>query len=69
MTPIYYKGAQAICLVYDCTSTKTFDALEFWVNEIKERVDVLNACLFVVASKVDLANDEEVSVKVAGKYA
>ena len=55
--------------MYDCTSTKTFDALEFWVNEIKERVDVLNACLFVVASKVDLANDEEVSVKKAGKYA
>ena len=27
LTPIYYKGANAVCLVYDSTSSESFDSL------------------------------------------
>ena len=40
LTHIYYKGANVICLVYDSTSQKSFEALNFWVEEIKQRVDM-----------------------------
>ncbi len=63
LTHIYYKGANVICLVYDSTSHKSFDALSFWVEEIKQRVDTNMVQLYVVASKVDNSNSEEVSVK------
>ncbi len=63
-----------ICLVYDSTSQKSFDALarielfvlssihlrisekfelNFWVEEIKQRVDMDTIQIYVVASKVD----------------
>ncbi len=36
---VYYKGAQAICLVYDITSEKSFQALSFWVDQIKDTLE------------------------------
>jgi GTPase SAR1 family protein len=32
LTPIYYKNAKAICLCYDSTDAKSFEALQFWVG-------------------------------------
>lgn len=32
LAPNYYKGAQGFCLVYDSTSTSTFDALKYWID-------------------------------------
>ena len=52
-------------MVYDSTSHNSFDALNFWVEEIKQRVDMDTIQIYVVASKVDNSNAEEVSV-VAG---
>ena len=36
LTPIYYKGAHAVCLVYDSTSAESFEGLDFWVKELDE---------------------------------
>ena len=36
LTPIYYKSAAAVCLVYDSTSAESFDGLKFWVEELKQ---------------------------------
>ena len=69
LTHIYYKGAHVICLVYDSTSVKSLDALSFWVEEIKQRVDMENVHIFVIASKVDNSNAEEVSVISGSNYA
>lgn len=35
LTPIYYKGASAVCLVYDSTSRESFDNLSYWVEELQ----------------------------------
>jgi len=58
-----------ICLVYDSTSQKSFDALNFWVEEIKQRVDMDAVQIYVVASKVDNSNAEEVSVVAGNNFA
>ena len=36
LTPIYYKGASAVCLVYDSTSSESFEGLQYWVDELQQ---------------------------------
>ena len=31
----YYRGANGVLLVYDITKRKTFEKLNFWINDIK----------------------------------
>lgn len=56
-------------MVYDSTSHKSFDALNFWVDEIKQRVDMDTIQIYVVASKVDNSNAEEISIVVGNNFA
>ena len=50
---MYYKNANAFCLVYDSTNKATFDALTYWTEQIAEKMDTKYS-LFIVASKIDL---------------
>lgn len=34
LTPIYYKGAAAVVLCYDSTSSDSFESLSYWVDEL-----------------------------------
>ena len=34
LTPMYYKNAAAVCLVYDSTCSDSFDKLDYWVKEL-----------------------------------
>ncbi len=36
LTPIYYKNAAAVVIVYDSTSAESFDGMQFWVDELKQ---------------------------------
>lgn len=53
LTPIYYKQADAVCLVYDSTSSESFDSLQYWVDELQQQQDKANIQIAVVASKTD----------------
>ena len=53
LTQMYYKNANAFCLVYDSTNKATFDALTYWTEQIAEKMDTKYS-LFIVASKIDL---------------
>ena len=63
MTPIYYKGASAVCLVYDSTSAESFEGLQYWVDELQQQANAGTLVICVVASKVDDADHEEISIK------
>ena len=53
----FYRGSDACVLVYDVNDAKTFDNLDFWLNEF-----LINACprdpdhfpIFVIGNKVDI---------------
>ena len=62
---MYYKNAHAVCLVYDSTSSESFEAMAFWVKELTERSQE-NVMINVVASKIDDDVREEVPLKTAG---
>lgn len=63
----YYKGADAIIVVYDHLDTNTFtDIEEFWSNEIKENREE-HCVIMVLANKCDLKGEKTVNeVRIEG---
>lgn len=59
----YYRGADCCVLVYDVTSSKSFESLDYWQNEfLAEIVTPNNGQWFpfvVIGNKIDL-NDRVV---------
>jgi small GTP-binding protein len=53
LVPNYSKGASAIVIVYDCTSSDSFDSAKEWLAEAKGNHSD-GVVYFLVANKVDL---------------
>lgn len=68
ITQIYYQNAAAVCLVYDSTNEESFGALQYWVDELNNKADP-RIMKTIVASKVDMVDDQQVSIQVANKFA
>ncbi|VEN37376.1 unnamed protein product [Callosobruchus maculatus] len=67
MTPMFYRNANAALLVFDITSTNSFDSMKGWVQELKRNVEE-PMVLFVVGNKIDLPEQREVSRTEAMQY-
>jgi small GTP-binding protein len=65
----YYKGANGVLLVYDITSKKSFERVDFWLKELKEnnRIEDLFICL--VGNKIDLEDKRIISKEKGKEYA
>ncbi|KAI8343411.1 P-loop containing nucleoside triphosphate hydrolase protein [Chlamydoabsidia padenii] len=53
LTSSYYRGAQAVVLVYDVSSRETFDALSTWWNEVNTYCSSPDVVKMIVGNKVD----------------
>ena len=61
LTKQYYKGAQAIILVFDLTDQKSFDDLKkIWLNDINNYSDK-NIQILIVGNKMDLIEERKVT--------
>ena len=67
ITENFYKGSQLIVLVYTVDDKNTFENIQSWVNEVKEKNE--NAKFLLVGNKLDLEKGREVSTEDAKKYA
>jgi GTPase SAR1 family protein len=54
ITTSYYRGAMGIMLVYDITSSKSFDNITKWLRNIDEVVIYRLLCCLLVAHFSDL---------------
>lgn len=54
ITPMYYKNASAIIIVYDITTLQTFQSLSKWVEEIDKNLNREDITIAVVAHKIDM---------------
>ena len=61
----YYIGAQAAVITYDTTNRQSFEAVDFWINEVKSQCP--NIPLFIVGNKVDLKEERQISLEEAEK--
>ncbi|KAH3761536.1 Rab GTPase [Pelomyxa schiedti] len=68
ITSSYYRGAQGIILVFDCTDMETYTNVKQWLGEI-ERYACENVNKLLVANKTDLADRRVVQTSMAKEFA
>eukprot|EP01113_Clastostelium_recurvatum_P034549 TRINITY_DN46_c0_g2_i1.p1 TRINITY_DN46_c0_g2~~TRINITY_DN46_c0_g2_i1.p1 ORF type:complete len:207 (-),score=50.32 TRINITY_DN46_c0_g2_i1:93-713(-) len=67
ITSSYYRGAQGIILVYDCTDQESFNNVKQWMGEI-ERYACENVNKLLVGNKTDLVNEKVVDTATAKAF-
>ena len=65
----YYNGANGVLLIYDITSQKSFDKINFWYNDLKQNVNIDGLFICLVGNKKDLNEDRIISVEKAQEFA
>eukprot|EP00831_Metopus_contortus_P008355 TRINITY_DN1320_c0_g1_i1.p1 TRINITY_DN1320_c0_g1~~TRINITY_DN1320_c0_g1_i1.p1 ORF type:complete len:217 (-),score=35.23 TRINITY_DN1320_c0_g1_i1:154-804(-) len=67
LAPFYYKDADAVILVYDITSQKSYDGVDYWMREV--RTHGKSDCIIAVAgNKSDCILQEEVDPSISKAY-
>ena len=64
ITSAYYKGASGAIIVYDVTSSTTFNNIEKWLQEIKERTS-RDIKIIMIGNKTDLENKRVISKEIS----
>jgi small GTP-binding protein len=64
ITAAYYKGAKGGLVVYDVTSKTSFDNVDNWVSEIKEKAST-DIKTMMIGNKIDLKDERAVSTEEA----
>ncbi|CAO3583530.1 unnamed protein product [Absidia cylindrospora] len=67
MASLYYRGAQAAILVYDITSSESFNDIHLWVEELKANT-TKDLLIYIVGNKVDRASERVVSLASVEDY-
>ena len=68
LAKIFYKNSNIIIFVYDITRQKTFDELEYWLNEVQNNIENFHVKA-IVGNKTDLFDFEQVDEEEARDYA
>jgi Ras-related protein Rab-11A len=68
ITAVYYKGAKGALVVYDTTDKSTFDNIDKWMLEIKDKTSK-DIKLMIIGNKIDLKDEREVKNEEAMKKA
>jgi len=68
ITSSYYRGAQGIILVYDCTDRESFNNVKQWMGEI-DRYACENVNKLLVANKCDLVDQRQVDTQAGKEFA
>jgi small GTP-binding protein len=68
LTPMYYRNAQVVVLVFDLTSSATLTSLDEWRADLNGKADQ-NVQLFVVGTKSDLTSERAVEARLGRAFA
>ena len=68
ITAVYYKGAKGALVVYDTTSKMSFNNIDKWLAEIKDKTSN-DLKLMIIGNKIDLKEFREVSNEQATEKA
>ena len=65
----YYNGANGVLLIYEICCRKSFERIEFWLNELKEKNNIEELYIVLVGNKIDLEDKRVISKEEGEKYA
>ena len=70
MTNLYYRDAQVAIITYDITNESTFSSIDFWIQELKYKVENDNMILCLVGNKCDVnSNERKIQTSKGKSYA
>ena len=71
LTQNYFRNAEGVLLVYDVTSTESFDNLKYWISSIKDNMKQqdMNIPLIIIGNKIDMEDSREIIKENAEKFA
>ena len=64
ITSAYYRGSRGALLVYDITRIETFNDIENWMTEVKEKVEG-SLKILIIGNKTDLKDERKISIETA----
>ena len=67
MTNLYYRDAQVAILTYDIKNESSFSSIEFWIQELKYKVENDKMILCLVGNKCDVDPNEKKISTTKGK--
>jgi len=65
----YYNGANGILLIFDITNKKSFEKINFWYNDLINKIKKEEIVIYLVGNKVDLEENRQITIEEAEKYA
>ena len=68
ITSSYYRGAQGIILVYDCTDRESYSNIKQWIGEV-DRYACENVSKYIVGNKCDEVDNKSVDFQEAKEFA
>lgn len=68
LAPMYYRGAAAAIIVFDITSSDSFERAKKWVQELQKQGNP-NLVMALAGNKADLEDKRKVTSEVAKVYA
>ncbi|EHH30900.1 ras-related protein Rab-5A-like [Macaca thibetana thibetana] len=68
LAPMYYRGAQAVIVVYDITNEESFARAKNWVKELQRQASP-NTVIALAGNKANLANKRAVNFQEAQSFA
>ena len=70
MTNLYYRDAQVAILTYDVTNEQSLESLNYWLNELNDKVEIDNMLLCLAGNKNDVdANEKRVPTSKGKSFA
>jgi small GTP-binding protein len=67
MANLYYRDASAAILAYDITNEKTFESLNYWIEELRYKCEHENLVLCLAGNKCDVDSEERKVQMSTGK--
>eukprot|EP00775_Hariotina_reticulata_P003024 gene3024-3305_t len=68
LAPLYYRGAHAAAVVYDITSTESFEKAKYWIGELQKNASG-TIVMVLVGNKTDLTEQRLVPEEEARGFA
>lgn len=65
--PMYYKGSLGCLLIFDLTSSESFEHLTQWIEEVRANIEK-EIPLLLVGNKSDLVEQREISIKEINRF-
>ena len=64
ITSAYYRGSRGALIVYDISRIETYNNVDKWITELKEKVDG-SFKLLLIGNKLDLKEERKMSIETA----